>query len=366
MDHIISANEPVDNDFKTIQVTGDGRLENEFVYKLLPGTYYARVTCEGAINGFGWVSLASMTPSTNDTLGEPNDNATSAKTRKIDFGVKYVGLIRYYGAKDGSGFKDYGDDMDCFRLEIPDNNMSIRLNASRADKDRNNNIILYIKDSNDYSISDRLSLDLDPEGSIECTGLKQGTYYVYIDGQYANTRPTEYSFSVDDLTKCIKTVENLYMTKGSSITLPYAEYPVEKLAKPVTITSSKPSIVTVKGAVLTAKAEGTATLTLKDSDGITTTCTVKVVPKKVAIFDKAFTPDAKNLTLYKGTYKRITYEISPSNCTNIVPTFKSSDANIVSVDKMGLITAKTPGTAKVSITIGTQSQTYTVTVMDVP
>ena len=78
----------------------------------------------------------------------------------------------------------------------------MKLTASRADTDRENNIKIYLVDSRGYycvSRFDVINLNIFPSGSYTYKGLKAGTYYVKVaaDG-LTGVRSTEYSFKVEE------------------------------------------------------------------------------------------------------------------------------------------------------------------------
>jgi len=78
--------------------------------------------------------------------------------------------------------------------------------------------------------------------------------------------------------KSISTDTSVVLTQGESHTF---QYVFDKVGNPdttVTLTSSNPSVASVKGNTVTASAPGTATITFKTADNITTTCNVTVNP----------------------------------------------------------------------------------------
>ena len=54
----------------------------------------------------------------------------------------------------------------------------------------------------------------------------------------------------------------------------------------------------------------------------------------------------------------------PTNATNVIPTFRSSDPSVVSASSMGTLTAHAPGTATITIRIGQHQGTRTVTITE--
>lgn len=104
-------------------------------------------------------------------------------------------------------------------------------------------------------------------------------------------------------------------------------------------TTSNKKIAVIKNGTITAKAKGTATLTGKHSSGfqVKLKVTVKAAPEKITV---------KNApkTLVVGR----TFQLK-LNVSKVRVTYKSSAPGVVSVSKQGVLTAKGPGTAKITV-----------------
>lgn len=127
-----------------------------------------------------------------------------------------------------------------------------------------------------------------------------------------------------------------------------------------TWTSSKPKIASVnsKGTV-TAKKAGTATITVKTSNGKKAVC--KVTVKAPA--PKAIKLNASAITLVKGRSAKLTYSLSPSNAAGKI-TWSSGKPSVAVVDSNGKVTAKAAGTA--TITAKYSSKVYAKCKITVP
>ncbi len=126
----------------------------------------------------------------------------------------------------------------------------------------------------------------------------------------------------------------------------------------LTWTSSKPKVAAVsqEGAVTAKKAGSTTvtvTLTVKDKEVASASCTVKVrsvSAKKIAFDKKAFSvPNHKTL--------KLPYTLSPAADTLTEPytlSFTSSDRKVATVSKKGVVTAKKAGTVTITaaLTVG--------------
>ena len=125
-----------------------------------------------------------------------------------------------------------------------------------------------------------------------------------------------------------------------------------------TWSSSDTSVATVTaGGIVTGKKSGTATITVKTTNGKTVTCKVNV--KKAP---SSITLDKTELTLKKGENYTLIKTLSPKNS---VTSYKwvSSDETVVKVSSLGKVIAKKKGTATVTVTTHNgKTATCTVTV----
>jgi uncharacterized protein YjdB len=118
--------------------------------------------------------------------------------------------------------------------------------------------------------------------------------------------------------------------------------------------------------LVTAKALGTATITVTTEDGSkTASCTVTV--QNVAVTGVSL--DKSTLTLVVGSYATLTATVLPENATNKNVSWKTSNQSVVSVSSGGangggVIYANAVGTATITVTTqdGSKKATCTVTV----
>lgn len=148
---------------------------------------------------------------------------------------------------------------------------------------------------------------------------------------------------------------NLEIAKGKSATLKVTRTP-QKATEKITWTSSNTKVATVnqKGKV-TAKKNGTTTITAKSANGVSVTC--KVVVKKASL----------KLKKAKGTVKvgkKLQIKVKSSfPKKDKIKSYKSSAAKIAKVDKKGNVTGKKKGTAKITVTTKSGAKAvFTVTV----
>ena len=116
----------------------------------------------------------------------------------------------------------------------------------------------------------------------------------------------------------------------------------------VTWSSSDNSIATVSSkGIITAKGQGTCTITCTASDGYGTKSTCKVtVKQQVNSIDFGY----ETLTMTCGDEKTLTPTINPSNADVKTLTWKSTDKSVATITSEGVLTAVSPGTATITCT----------------
>ena len=122
-------------------------------------------------------------------------------------------------------------------------------------------------------------------------------------------------------------------------------------------TSSNDAVATVKNGVVTAKSEGTATITAACGSA-KAECVVTVLPPIPAT---GVTLDKAALKLYEGDAAKLTATVEPENTTDKTIVWTSSDKTIATV-KDGAVTAVKAGTATITAACGEAKATCAVTV----
>lgn len=108
--------------------------------------------------------------------------------------------------------------------------------------------------------------------------------------------------------------------------------------------SSNTAVVTVNSSgKLVAKKVGTATISVKTSNGKVATCavTVKKAPDSIAL-------NKSEIVIAKGNKETLTATLSPSNSATFC-SWSSSDQTVASVSSIGVVTAKKAGTAVITV-----------------
>ncbi len=139
----------------------------------------------------------------------------------------------------------------------------------------------------------------------------------------------------------------LVLTVGKAKLLTATILPENTTNKNVTWTSSNTSVATVSAnGVITAKAVGTARITVKTEDGgKTATCTVTVNATDVAVTGVSLNTTATAVVV--GNSYTFTAAIKPANANNQDISWSTSNPAIATV-KDGVVTAKSVGVVKIS------------------
>lgn len=134
---------------------------------------------------------------------------------------------------------------------------------------------------------------------------------------------------------------SIYMELGTADKILTTLTP-EDATDTVKYSSSSSGVVSVDAeGVLTAKAVGSAQITVTTTGGLTRYCNVVVSEKRIPAGDLQLSDS--EVSLYPDETKFLTAEVVPSNATNSNVTWSSENEEIAAVNQVGLITAKAPG-----------------------
>ncbi len=150
------------------------------------------------------------------------------------------------------------------------------------------------------------------------------------------------------------------LTEGESLTLTATIAPDNATDKTVAWSSSNAAVATVdNNGVVTAVAEGTATITAKAGDK-EATCVVTVEKKIISV--TGITLNRTEATLTEGESLTLTATVAPDNATDKTVAWSSSNAAVATVDNNGVVTAVAEGTATITAKAGDKEATCVVTV----
>ena len=220
-----------------------------------------------------------------------------------------------------------------------------------------------------FSSSDETVATVDENGNITAVGPGTATITITtVDGEKTATCEVTVTPKVVPVEGIAFTKEQVSVVEGEKVLLYVSFTPKNASDKRVTWSSSDTGVATVdtKGNVTGVK-PGTATITVKTTDGgKTATCEVTVTKKPTPV--SGVTINRTSLTLTIGGSAILVATVSPEDATNKKVTWSSSDETVAKVDQNGEVTAVKTGTAKITVTTadGGKTATCDVTVTDKP
>ena len=152
---------------------------------------------------------------------------------------------------------------------------------------------------------------------------------------------------------------------GESLTLTATVNPDNATNKSVTWSSDRTSVATVINGVVTAVAVGTATITVRTTDGgYTATCTVNVMPIAV----DSVSLNKTDTSIIQGYTERLISTVSPENATDKSVVWSSDNPDIATIDSNGEVRAISIGSATITATTvdGSKTAECTVNVLPIP
>ncbi len=198
--------------------------------------------------------------------------------------------------------------------------------------------------------------------SGKVTGKKTGTVTITAttsDGAKTDTCTLEV---VQLVTKVSLNVTKLSLETGKSKTITASVSPSTASDKTVKFSSSNKKVATISSkGVLKAVGPGTATITVKSTDGNAKATFVVTVTQPVESI--SVTPKKSNVKI--GAMLALTANFKPENATNQRVTWQSSDTSIATVDSNGVVKGIKKGKVTITCTStsGGHKATATITVI---
>jgi len=154
----------------------------------------------------------------------------------------------------------------------------------------------------------------------------------------------------------------LSFVEGDFETLIASVSPDNATNQTVKWTSSNETVATVtNNGKVTAKAPGTATITVTTEDGgKTASCVVTVAAPIVQV--TGVTLNRTTLTLDEGKSFTLIATILPNNATNKTVTWTSSNKKVATIDSQGIVKGESSGTATITVTTQDSNKTATCVV----
>ena len=202
------------------------------------------------------------------------------------------------------------------------------------------------------------------------TGISEGTAVITAEsdnGIIAKTKVSVAPSSVPiiEINQVKLSKESMNIKVGESQILQATISPNNATNKTLIWSSSNTSVAVVdQNGYVTGIKEGTATITVKSSNGKSDSITVTVEKSSLPTVDVTGVSLSKSsITLEIGQSSTITASVLPSNATNKTITWSSSNSNVAKVDGSGKITAINEGSAVVTARSNNgKSASITVTV----
>lgn len=216
-----------------------------------------------------------------------------------------------------------------------------------------------IPSSLQYKSMDSSIVSVDSNGYL--TALKAGqttiTVTEPISGFITNTTVIVEEDIVEP-TSVLLSQSSVTMKINDIVTLKETVNPNNATDKSVIWSSDNTRTATVNNGVVTAVGEGSATITVKTSNGKTAYCYVTVLgyPTRITI------QGSSNLSMKVKDTKKLTYTAMPSDTSKYTVEWSSSDSKVVTVDSNGNITAVGAGKADITVKIKENDVSAKVTV----
>ena len=163
----------------------------------------------------------------------------------------------------------------------------------------------------------------------------------------------------------ITTLKSIRLVKGRSLNLPAVVQPFNANNRGRQFISSNTRIVRVdaKTGRMTARAVGTAQITVRSDDGgHSAVASVRVVPRAVRLTNFTLNRPGEERIVNVGRTIQIRANPRPSNATHFRPSFTSSNPDVARVDRTGLVTGVAQGSARITVQQGSITRTVTVRV----
>ena len=180
--------------------------------------------------------------------------------------------------------------------------------------------------------------------SMTIRAISGGVCTITADGHTGIKAPScTVTVYADPPTKISLKPERLTLQEGNTGSFTYELTPSDAYAE-ITWSSSDESIATVNSnGIVTAKKEGTATITAKTNNGLTATGTVTVTPQPQSV------SLSNSLQVCVGYAVELKPTLIPSNASTSF-TWSSDNTKVASVDASGIVKGISAGTAIITVT----------------
>ncbi len=182
---------------------------------------------------------------------------------------------------------------------------------------------------------------VDANGNVTAIALGEATITATCGNASASCMVTVVPTPVESITL---SNSSLSLTEGETATLTAIVSPSDATDKTVVWASSDDSVAAVSSeGQVTAIKEGSATITVNSSNGLTADCLVTVNANIISV--NAISINNTELNLIEGETANLEASISPDDATDKTVTWTSSDEAIATVSADGMVTAVNAGKA---------------------
>ncbi|MDE7452256.1 MAG: Ig-like domain-containing protein, partial [Paramuribaculum sp.] len=186
---------------------------------------------------------------------------------------------------------------------------------------------------------------VDETGKV--TALKPGSTHITVTTANGITKSCEINVIVILAYDIALNIKEAEMNQGESRLLTATVSPKNTTDKTVIWTSADETIATVdETGKVTALKPGITDITASTTTRRTASCTITVK----AVDADAIILNRENVEITEGDYVKLTSTVSPENTTDKSVTWTSADETIATVDALGKVKARKPGTTHITAT----------------
>lgn len=185
-------------------------------------------------------------------------------------------------------------------------------------------------------------------------GISPGTAKIYAISTVDSSKKDYITVKVTSGTICVDSVtlnrSSVSLEKGDKLTLSATVCPTNASNKSISWSSTNPSVATVSGGVVTAKARGWTYIfaEAQDGSGEYDSCYVNVT-EDILVTSVTVSPSSKTMNIGDSTYLYET--VCPTNATNKCVKWSSNRTSVATVNPdTGLVIAQGTGTATINAT----------------
>ena len=192
-------------------------------------------------------------------------------------------------------------------------------------------------------------------GQLRAVG--RGTATITVSARTADgaTVSARQNVTVRQRVNGISTVPSLRMVRGRTATLPAIPQPFNANERRVRFSSNNPRVVSINAhGEMRARSTGVARITIRSVDGgHRAQVNVRVVPRAVGLRNFTLQHPNTERTVNVGARTRLRANPVPANATHFMPRFTSSNPSVARVDRSGMITGVSHGSARITVEQGT-------------